>query len=275
MSEKLSRKLTIALVIIIGIAWVSPLVLIALNSVKSYNEMMQNFLQFPQKISFYMYSETWSLFKFPKLILNTLFYTISTVLIIAIFAPMAAYKLARNKSKLSSVIFILIILPMMVPFQTYMITLTKFMANLKLIGTIPGYIFVSVGLCMPLAVFMIHGFVKNIPVELDECACIDGAGKFRTYFQIILPLLVPILVTVIVIDALAMWNDVITNMLILGGDAKTLNLQHALYTKFSAQQADWEHALPGIVMSTIPNLLFFVFMQKYIVKGITAGAVKG
>ena len=118
-------------------------------------------------------------------------------------------------------------------------------------------------------------FVKNVPIDLEECACIDGAGKIRTYFSIVLPLLKPILTTVVVLDALATWNDIITNQLIVGGNTVAMNIQNALYMQFSAQTADWEHALPGIVMSMIPSLIFFVVMQKHIVGGITAGAVKG
>ena len=87
-----------------------------------------------------------------------------------------------------------------------------------LTGKRTGNILVSVGLCMPLAVYMIHGFVKNVPIDLEECACIDGAGKIRTYFSIVLPLLKPILTTVVVLDALATWNDIITNQLIVGGN---------------------------------------------------------
>lgn len=265
------------LIIILGIFslfWVYPIVLALLNSFKSYNDLIQNFLALPKRINFDMYIETWHKLDFPHLIKNTLLYTVTTVIFVAFFAPMAAYKLARTKSKLSTIVFGLIIMPMMVPFQTYMITLTKFMSDLNLNGTRHGYIFVNIGLCMPLAVFMIQGFVKNIPVALDECARIDGAGKFRTYFSIILPLLKPIITTVVVIDALAIWNDVITNMLILGSKPETINLQQALYMRFSASQADWEHALPGIAMSVLPNLIFFIFMQKYIVAGVTAGAVK-
>jgi raffinose/stachyose/melibiose transport system permease protein len=188
---------------------------------------------------------------------------------------MAAYKLARTRTRYSAVVFILIILPMMVPFQAYMITLTRFAAILRLTGTKAGYICVSIGLLMPLAVYMIHGFIKNVPMDLEESALIDGAGPFMCYFRIVLPLLKPILTTVVVLDALATWNDVITNQLIVGGKETALNLQNALYMRFSAMVSDWEHALPGIVMSMIPSLAFFILMQKNIVGGITAGAVKG
>jgi raffinose/stachyose/melibiose transport system permease protein len=273
---KINFKIVVRLIIvIIALAWMYPIFLIAINSFKPYNDIINDFLSLPKSLSFDKYIETWVDFNFLTLFKNTFLYTVSTVAIIGVFAPMAAYKLARSKMKLSNFMFLIIILPMMVPFQTYMITLTKLMGNLNLLSTRVGYIFVSVGLCMPLAVFMIHGFVKNVPLELEESACIDGASKFKTYFQIVLPLLTPILVTVLVIDTLAIWNDVIVNMLILGGKPATLNIQNALYSKFSAMQSDWEHALPGIIISTIPNILFFIFMQKYIVKGITAGSVKG
>ena len=166
-------------------------------------------------------------------------------------------------------------MPMVVPFQSYMMSLAKVGADFKQMGARTGYIIVSIGLCMPLAVFMIHGFVKNIPLELEECARIDGASRMRIYFSIVLPLLKPILTTVVVLDALAIWNDIITNQLIVGGKVNAMNIQSALFMQFSAQTSDWEHALPGIVMSMIPSLLFFIFMQKHIMGGITAGAVKG
>lgn len=263
------------IIFVASIFWLLPLILIFTNSFKPYNDMIQHFLALPKSWSLDMYFETWTKFKFPMLIKNTLFYTLLSVVGIALLAPMAAYKLARTKSKWSSICFVLIIMPMMVPFQSYMITLTRMVANLKLTGSKTGYILVTIGLCMPLAVYMIHGFVKNVPIELEECACIDGASPLRTYFSIVLPLLKPILTTVIVLDTLATWNDIITNQLIVGGNADAMNIQNALYMQFSAQTADWEHALPGIIMSMIPSLIFFVFMQKHIVGGITAGAVKG
>ena len=176
-----------AIVFLCSIFWLMPLVLIFINSFKPYNDMIQHFLALPKSWSLDMYIETWTKFDFPKLIGNTLLYTVATVLVIVLLAPMAAYKLARTKNKLSGICFILVIMPMMVPFQSYMISLTRVVANANLTGTRMGQILVSIGLCMPLAVYMIHGFVKNVPLELEECACIDGASKVRTYFSIVLP----------------------------------------------------------------------------------------
>lgn len=201
--------------------------------------------------------------------------TAKSLVFVVFVLLVTAIQMKITKSRLSKVCFVLIIMPMMVPFQSYMITLTRLVANVNLTGKRMGNILVNIGLCMPLAVYMNHGFVKNVPIELEECACIDGAGKIRTYFSIVLPLLTPILTTVVVLDTLATWNDIITHQLIVGGNASAMNIQNALYMQFSAQTADWEHALPGIVMSMIPSLIFFIAMQKHIVGGITAGAVKG
>lgn len=273
MSKK--RDLFYVIVLLCSVLWMFPLVLILINSFKPYNEIMQHFLALPEKLSLDHYIETWNLFDFPTLMGNTLLYTVCTVLIVAVLAPMAAYKLSRTDSWISRFLFIIMILPMMVPFQAYMITLTRMVSRVGLTGKKTGYILVMAGLYMPLAVYMIHGFVKGVPKELEECAYIDGASGFRTYFSIVLPLLKPILTTVVVMDALAAWNDVIVNQLLIGSKAAAMNIQNALFMQFSVSKSDWEHALPGIVMALIPSLLFFVFMQKHIVGGITAGAVKG
>lgn len=261
-------------VAVCSLFWLAPLVLIFLNSFKSYNDMIGSFLRFPESFDLSMYFETWTMFKFPMLLRNTLFYTAVSVAGVILFAPMAAYKLARTQTRCSRVVFVLIILPMMVPFQAYMISLTKFLSVLRLNATRTGYLCAEIGLLMPLAVYMIYGYVRHIPLSMEESAVIDGAGPLTVYFRIVLPLLKPILATVVVLDALSVWNEVILNHLIVGSSEKNANLQGALYARFSAQTSDWEHALPGIVIAMIPSLLFFIFMQRHIVGGITSGSVK-
>ena len=271
---KVSKGTVITL--IISILWLLPLLLILNNSFKSDSDILNHFLEFPKTLDLQYYVDTWTKFNFPHLIINTLLYTVISVIGVIIFAPMAAYYLERHKKQRHiRICFGLIILPIMVPFQSYMITLTRILGKTHLSNTKTGYIIVTVGLLMPLAVYMIHGFVNTIPIELEESAYIDGAGKLQTYFVIILPLLVPILTTVVVLDALSTWNDVIVNQLLIGSNQEAVNMQNALYMQFSAQSSDWSHALPGTVMSMLPSLIFFIFMQKYIVSGVTAGAVKG
>lgn len=259
----------------LSLVWLYPIVLIFLNSFKASNEIMSRFLQLPERFSLENYRVAWESFRFPRLLGNTLLYTGVSVLAISLFAPMAAYKLARTPGRLSNILFLILILPVMVPFQSYMITLTRLVAGTGLSGTRIGYIIVMTGMGTTFAAFMVHGFVKSIPRELEECAFLDGASSLRTYFSIVFPLLVPIVTTVLIINVLGTWNDITVNLLIMGGKEATMNLSNALFSRFASQASDWERALPGILMATLPNILFFAFMQRYIVEGITAGAVKG
>ena len=273
-ASKLARLIFFGFFVVLGVLWIYPFFLVILNAFKPYAEIMYNFLGLPEKWDFNRFINVWQRLRLGRLFVNTFLYTLFSVLAIVFVASLAAYKLSRTKSRLSSIVFLLMLLPMLTPFQSYMITFSIFARNLHMIGTRLGYVFACTGLSIPLAVFMFHGFVKNIPRELDEYALLDGASSFKTFFYIILPLLTPILITVAVIDALAVWNDIIVNLLVVGGNAEMQNLQNALYVRFSAQQADWETALPGLVMSMIPNIIFFLFMQRYIVSGMTTGAIK-
>ena len=272
--KKLPNIIFFGFFVVLGLLWIYPFFLVIFNAFKPYSEIMSNFLKLPKKWDFSRFVSVWQRLRLGKLFINTFLYTLFSVLATLLLASMAAYKLSRTKNRFSNVLFILMLLPMLTPFQSYMITFTIFAKNLHLVGTRAGYIFACTGLSIPLAVFMCHGFVKNIPKELDEYAHLDGASSFKTFFYIIMPLLTPILITVAVINALSVWNDIIVNMLVIGGNAETQNIQNALYVRFSAQQADWETALPGLVMSMIPNIVFFLFMQKYILAGMTTGAIK-
>lgn len=276
MKKNAISKCIFIITILLSLFWLMPLIFIFINSFKGDSEIINHFLELPKEWTLQYYIATWQKFNFPLLLKNTIFYTVITTAIVLLLAPMASYYIARrNHMLLSRISLILLILPIMVPFQTYMISLTKFLGEFHLIGTKVGYISVSVGLLLPLAVYIIYNYINTIPMTLEESAYIDGANLYQCYFYIILPLLRPILTTVLVLDALSTWNDVITNQLIVGTKMSSMNIQNALYMFFSVQSSDWSHALPGTMMSIIPSLLFFLVMQKYIVTGITAGAVKG
>lgn len=265
------------IVVLFSLFWGFPLFIILLNSVKPWTEISKNLFTLPtlETIQFEMYIETWQKFDFPLIINNTTMYTLTAVIGTCLFGSMAAYWLARNKSKFSNILLLLSIIPIMVPLQIYMVSLASLFSLIGLLGTRIGYVTVLTGRLLPLAIFMIHGFIKNVPIELEESAFIDGASRTRTFFSIIVPLIVPIVTTVAVISIFSGWNDLIISIIMMGGKPNMVNIQNALYNGFSTQSSDWPHALPGIVMATLPNIIFFVIMQKYIVKGMTEGAIKG
>lgn len=188
---------------------------------------------------------------------------------------MAAYKLARSKNKWGKIFFLYFMVPMLVPFQTVMISTTQVAKVLHLSGSLWGLAIMYWGISTPFCVFLYHGFIKSVPTEMDESALIDGASYLQTILHIIFPMIKPITATAVIINGLYIWNDFILPLILVSGSKENRTLQMAFYTNFGSQGVKWETALPSIVMAILPSILFFIVMQKHIVKGVTAGAVKG
>jgi len=162
----------------------------------------------------------------------------------------------------------------MLHFHSIMIPLIIVIKRLHLSNSIPGIIIVYWGLGCNFAIFLYHGFVKTIPLELEESAVIDGCSPFQTFFKIVFPLLTPVTSTIAVLDALWIWNDFLLPLLLLQKrSVKTIPLSQFVF--FGQYYSEWGLALAGLVLAVIPVVVFYIFMQKYIVKGITAGALKG
>lgn len=269
-----SKYITTFIKILIALVFLYPVVLILLNSFKPYSEIINNFLSLPSSLSFQRYFETWSKLNFTTLFSNTALYTVSTVVIVISTSSIAGYMLARTKTSYSKILYLLFIIPLMLPFHSFMITMTRQAALLGFTGNRYGYIIILSGLFVPLATFLISRFMINIPIQMEECAKIDGASTLQIFIKIIFPLLNPVIITVVVIDSIAVWNEFIIQLLIIGGKKSFYNIPNGLYAEFTSQTSDWEHALPGIVISLIPIIVFYIFMQRQIVSGITSGAVK-
>lgn len=257
------------------IIWIYPFLNIVFNSFKSLKDMMTQFMALPQELHFENYSNSWEKLNFLQVMLNTLFVTIVSVGGMIFFGSMAAYKMVRTKTRYSQVFFVIFLIPMLVPFQTIMITLTQIAKLLHLNGSLWGLSVLYWGTGLPFVIFLYHGFIKSVPVGLDESAMIDGASPFQVFFKIIFPLLKPITTTAIVINALYVWNDFLVPLLMVSANKSTRTIQLALYSNFGSQGVKWEVALPGIVIAMIPAVIFFITLQKHIIKGIAAGAVKG
>jgi len=211
---------------------------------------------------------------YPRLFLNTLFVTSMGVAGVVLLGSLAGYKLSRTKSVFSWVFFIILIAPMMIPFHSFMISLVKVARTLSLTRTPWGLGIIYWGLGAPLATFLFHGFVKTVPRELDECAFIDGASQGRVFFRIIFPLLQPVTVTVIVLNAMWMWNDFLLPLLIVGGTRSSYTLQLAANNFMGQYKTEWNLAMAGVLLTLVPAIIFYITLQKYIIKGMVAGAVK-
>jgi raffinose/stachyose/melibiose transport system permease protein len=258
-----------------ALVYVYPLILVALNSLKTFQEIMANVMALPTRLSLENYSNAFALMRYPSLFLNTLFVAAVGTGGVVLLASMAGYKLSRTKTRISWLLFILCVAPMMIPFQSFMIALVKIAKNLHLTNSTSGLSVIYWGLGVPLSLFMYHGFVKTVPREMDDCAYIDGAGTFRAFFQIIFPLLKPVTVSVIVLNVMWMWNDFLLPLLVLSGEKKAMTLQLAAYNFFGQYKIEWHYAMAGVLLTITPAVIFYLALQKQIIKGMVAGALKG
>lgn len=254
-----------------AILFLFPAVFILINSFKSDAQITLNPLALPQSLSLKNYIAAWKETNFPVVFFNTLVITALGTAGIIITSAMAAYILARTKSKISWFFYLIFTFSLVVPFQSFMIPLVQTAKEYGLqniFGVIPIYI----GLGCPTAVFMYHGFIKGVPVEIEESAAIDGASIPRTFFQLVFPLLTPVTATIAILDVLWIWNDFLLPLIIL--PAKS-TLQLAQFGFFSLFKREYSLAMASLVLSAAPIIIFYLMLQKYIVKGVAAGAVKG
>lgn len=276
MSENKKKLIVIEVVLIVFvIIFLYPIFLVLINSIKSFKEVMTNVLSFPSSFHFKNCTYVWRSINYPRLFFNNVVVTTIAILGIIVFSSLAGFTLSRNKSRLSWILYIFSISPMLIPFQTIMITLIKFVNIMRLPNNIYGLAALYWGFAAPAAVFMYHGFAKGIPKEMDESALVDGASTLRMFFSIMFPLLKPVTSTIIVIDVMWIWNDFLLPLIILDGPKESKTLTLAAYTFIGQYVTDWQYTMSAIVLAVIPSIIFFIFMQKNIVKGVTAGAVKG
>jgi raffinose/stachyose/melibiose transport system permease protein len=273
--QKFGSKIVFIVLILFLICYLSPLILVIFGSFKSYSEIMTNVLSIPQKFTFGNFSTVFSSMNYPKSFLNTLIVTVIGVAGIVILGSLAGYKLSRVKTKYSYLIFLFCIMPMIIPFQSFMITLVKVSKQLGLIGNLYGLGIIYWGLGTPLSIFLYHGFVKSIPHELEECAMLDGCSPLRLFVSIIFPMLKPVTASVIVINAMWIWNDFLLPLLIIGSSGNNNTLQLAAYGFMGQYKMEWQNIMAGAILIIIPALVIYMIFQKNIVKGMVTGAVKG
>ncbi len=276
-TTKRSAGLIILEVILILCAavYIYPVFLMFTNSFKSFKEVLVNVVALPTHLEFANYTHVIEKINYGRLFFNNVAITFTGIMGIVFFSSLAAYILARRNTRFTRAAYMFCIIPMLVPFQTIMITLVKVMKTLHLSGSLLGLGIQYWGFGIPMAVFIYMGFIKTIPRAIDESATIDGASAFSTYVRIIFPLLKPVTATVMVLDVMWIWNDFLLPMLMVNSSPKTKTLTLAAYTFVGQYNTQWQYAMTAMVLALLPSILFFIFMQKHIIKGVVAGAVKG
>lgn len=260
--------------IVLAILFFFPLYLTFINGFKTYNEVITSTTALPEVFQFVNFAVVWKQINFLGVFINSVIVTVLSVVGILLISSMCAYQLVRRPSVVSQIVFLTILSSLVIPFQTLMIPLVKVAKDLSLINTLHGIIIMYWGFGIPLALFLYHGFIKAVPKELEEAAYIDGSSTTGVFFRILLPLLKPITTTIAILHSLWIWNDFLLPLITLSSKKnQTIPLAASVY--FGQYTNEWNLAMAALTLAIIPIILFFLFMQRYIIQGITAGALKG
>ncbi|MEG0687859.1 MAG: carbohydrate ABC transporter permease [Hungatella sp.] len=263
------------IMVMVAMIWFIPIYYLIVTTLKNPQEAMMNPLALPHMPVFENYYLAWKNMQFPRAFANTLFITVTAVAIIVVFGSMAGYALARTKTKMGSRMFLFFLAGLIVPFQMNIVSLYKIVKSLNLMNTSFAVILVNVAINTPQAVFLFKEFIEGtIPRELEEAAEIDGCTVIRKFFKIVLPLLTPVISTVVIIVTLNVWNEFMTPLLFLQSREKDVILQE-VSRNIGQFATDWTALFPMLMLGVAPLMIFYLFMQKYIIAGVSAGAVKG
>ena len=267
----------ISLLIILTILFIFPILLVVMNSFKSRLYVSTQPFVLPNSQTFvglenYINGLTTS--GFALAFLRSVWITIASVVVIVIFTSMTAWYITRVKSKFTKSLYYLFVFSMIVPFQMVMYTMT-YLVNQLAFSNVFGIIFVYLGFGAGLAVFMFTGFVKSIPVEVEEAATIDGCTPLQTFFKVVFPMLKSITITVAILNVMWIWNDYLLPYLILGESQKTIPVAIQIAMQGAYGATDYGGFMAMLVVAIIPIIIFYISSQKYIIKGVISGAVKG
>ena len=261
-----------------------PFFIVVINSAKASLEIIMDPLKMPDH-----WSQLWTniktiwtkpTVKYASSVLSSTIITLSSLLTISVFSAMAAWVLVRNKTKTSTVIFMLFLSGLIIPFQVVMFPLVSLfrviheVTGIHMLRTYHGMIIAYIGFGAPLAIFMFHGFIKSIPKELEEAATIDGCSKPQIFFKIVMPILKPIFVTVIILNAIWIWNDFLLPSLVLGVGQDIQTIPIAIQNFAGSFVKKWDLIMTAVLMAAAPVIVLFLFLQKHIIKGMVSGSIK-
>ena len=269
--------ISFVIVTVLFLTYMVPFVLILINSFKQKRDIItEPFSLFAKKgYSLGNYLAAIEKMDFIKAFGNSLFVTgLSTILVI-VLASMAAYYFTRSSNVFSKIMFSMMAASMIIPFQAIMIPLVSiYGSGLNILNSRLTLIFMHVGFGMSMSVFIYHGFIKsNIPLSLEEAAYIDGCTKVQTFFKVVFPLLKPTTTTLIILNVLAYWNDYLLPSLVLGRK-QLFTLPLSTYAFYGTYSADYGLIMAALVLTVAPILMLYLFLQKQIISGVIAGAVK-
>ena len=277
MKNKKSEIAMIVILTVISVLFIAPIIIVFMNSFKSKLYINSTPFALPNADSFVKmanYGEGLIKTGFIQAFFITLFITVASVFFIVVLTSMTAWYLVRVKSRFTKVMYYLFAFAMIVPFQMEMFTLSK-IANMLHMGNPWGLIVIYLGFGAGLSVFMFTGFMKSIPLEIEEAAMIDGCTPIQTFFKVVLPIAKPTCVTVTILQAMWIWNDYLLPSLVLDQRKYKTVPMAVQYLKGGYGSVDMGAMMGTLVLAIVPIIIFYLFCQRYIIEGVVAGAVKG
>ncbi|MCL1812120.1 MAG: carbohydrate ABC transporter permease [Treponema sp.] len=290
MKRKNSASILEIIAIIVFLLYMIPFAIVAINSSKPSLKIIMDPLAFPEN-PLQLIANIKTVIESPNVryvssFVSTIIITVVSVGLLVLIASMGAWVLVRTKTMLSNVIFMIFVAAMVIPFQVVMFPLISWFhlievklgllhTPFRLLQNYPGIIFAYMGFGSSLSIFLFHGFIKSIPLELEEAATIDGCSRPATFFRIVFPILTPITVTVMILNGIWIWNDYLLPLLLLGSGNAIQTLPLAVASFVGSFVKKWDLILTATMMTMLPIIIVFLILQKHIIKGMVEGSVKG
>lgn len=273
--KKTGKNLLVLLALLPGIILIIfPMYVTIVTAFKTPQESGSSFFALPSSFFLGNFISVINKSYYFRYILNTAVILLCSVIVELLIVPMAAYSIQRNNRKYYRFIYIFIVCGLFVPFQVRMVSLVQMMSQLHLMSKL-GMVFLYLAATTPPGIFLITGYLKSVPEQIEEAAYMDGSSYGATYFKVVFPLLKPILSTLLIKDSLFIWNDFQLPLIILNGSTKSWTLQLFQYNFKSQYSFDYNLAFASFIMTMLPILILYILIQKNIVAGLSAGAVKG
>jgi raffinose/stachyose/melibiose transport system permease protein len=284
---KRARASTVALEVlsaVLFLVFLFPFFLVLINSAKGSFEITQYPMSLPTDWMniFKNVAAIWTSVNlhYPSSFLSSIIITASSLVLLNLLSAQAAWVLVRTKTRTSAAIFLVFIAAMVIPFQIVMFPLLTWfrqiaaVTGIRLLRSYAGILLAYVGFGLSMSIFMFHGFIKSVPLELEEAATIDGCRRHEVFYRIIFPILKPIHATVLVLNGIWIWNDFLLPLLVLGKGNAVMTIPLAVANFAGAYVKQWDLILTAILMAMVPIIIFFLAAQKFIIKGMVAGSIK-
>ncbi|MDR0782140.1 MAG: carbohydrate ABC transporter permease [Propionibacteriaceae bacterium] len=273
-----SRRGTIIVesaLVLLALVWFIPVYYLIVTTLKTAKNATDSPLGWPDPIMVSNYAAAWERMQYPRAFLNTAFISVTSVALVILLGGLAGYAIARSRTKAGPRFFLLFLSGLVVPFQMNIISLFSIVKHLGLMNTPWAVILVNVAINLPQAVFLLKEFIcATVPIELEEAADIDGCSVPTKFFRIVFPLLKPVVATLAIITTLNVWNEFLIPLLFLQTRDRGVILQEVA-RNIGQFSTDWTAMFPMMMLGVLPLVIFYIFMQKYIIAGVAAGGLKG